>query len=199
MNHPTSEERSAAHRRDFELVQEVMGGDPSALDRLIERLECVPRFLHSVNAKSGRVLNETELADLGQDVLILIWEKLSKFEGRATLETWTYRFCWLEARNRFRQVFRARKRSSSDSEGALEMAAAPTDQRAFEHDGLIDSLEELGPPASDVIRLKHFEERTFEEIGVILEIPANTAKTHYYRGLDWLRNRLRSRGEGEER
>ena len=35
--------------------------------------------------------------------------------------------------------------------------------------------------------------------GGILEMQANTAKTPYYRGRDWLRNRLRSLGEGEER
>jgi DNA-directed RNA polymerase specialized sigma24 family protein len=50
-----------------------------------------------------------------------------------------------------------------------------------------------------VIRLKHFEGRTFREIGEVLEIPANTAKTHYYRGLEWLRRRLRTLREGSER
>jgi RNA polymerase sigma-70 factor (ECF subfamily) len=189
-------ERELAHRRDRELVARVLLGDRIALDGFIERVRCAPRFLHAINERAGAPLSDAEIADLTQDVLLLIWEKLSTFEGRATLETWTWRFCWLESRNRIRRVLRNRRTSQSTS---LDDVPAPEARNSIHEDALAVGLEELGPPRSEVIRLKHFEERTFVEIGEILGIPVNTAKTHYYRGLEWLRQRLRSLGEGTDR
>ena len=49
-----------------------------------------------------------------------------------------------------------------------------------------------------MIRLKHFQELTFEEISSRLSIPANTAKTKYYRGLEKLRETLRAHGPAEQ-
>lgn len=189
-------ERELAHRRDRELVARVLGGDRLALDGFIERVRCTPRFLHAINERAGAPLSDAEIADLTQDVLLLIWEKLSTFEGRATLETWTWRFCWLESRNRIRRVLRNRRTSQSTS---LDDVPAPEARSSLHEDALAIGLEELGPPRSEVIRLKHFEGRTFAEIGEVLGIPVNTAKTHYYRGLEWLRQRLRSLGEGTDR
>jgi RNA polymerase sigma-70 factor (ECF subfamily) len=202
MERPTSEppagesDPALAHRADLELVQNVLAGDPAALDRLVEQLRCAPRFLHAINERAGGPLTETELADLSQDVLLLVWEKLSTFEGRATLETWTWRFCWLETRNRIRQVIRERRNAPSSM---LDELPAPEASNRIVEDAVELGLEELGPPPSEVIRLKHFEGRTFPEIAELLWIPLNTAKSHYYRGLDRLRQRLRALGEGADR
>lgn len=193
-----AKERAEAHQADLALVEAVLRRDPKALDVLIERLSCVPRILHTLNERAGRVLSAADLSDLSQDVLILIWEKLKTFEGRATLETWTYRFCWLESRNRFRRVYRGKEKATGSSDTFLEEVPAPEVAPLAEHEAIEIGLRELGPPGSEVIRLKHFEERTFPEIGDLLGIPTNTAKTHYYRGLEWLRQRLRSLGEGLE-
>ena len=53
-------------------------------------------------------------------------------------------------------------------------------------------LSMLSPGESEVIRLKHFAQMTFEEIAERLGISANTAKTRYYRGLERLRGWLDS-------
>jgi RNA polymerase sigma-70 factor (ECF subfamily) len=191
--------RALAHQRDRALVRRVLDGERVARDELVERLRCAPRILRVLNSRAGRLLTDAELADLSQDVLLRIWEKLSEFEGRATLETWTYRFCWLESRNRFRRAVRRQEPRAGSAPGALSQLPAPEVALKIEFEALEISLAELGPPGAEVIRLKHFEGRTFREIGEVLEIPANTAKTHYYRGLEWLRRRLRTLGEGSER
>jgi DNA-directed RNA polymerase specialized sigma24 family protein len=46
-----------------------------------------------------------------------------------------------------------------------------------------------------VIRAKHFDGLTFDEIGARLGIPSNTAKTHYYRGIERMRPLLSSMRE----
>ena len=53
------------------------------------------------------------------------------------------------------------------------------------------ALERLDPVDADVVRLKHFEELTVEEIGGRLGLPTNTAKTKYYRGLGRLHEALK--------
>jgi len=185
-----------AHKTDLRLTRAVLDGDARALDELIDRLRCVPRILGGLNDRSGRILSDAELADLGQDVLIIIWEKLRTFEGHATLETWAYRFCSLTWRNRFRRTIRRRRLQAGGFEATVENLAAPEVKPAGEFEAIEIGLEELGPPQAEVIRLKHFEGRTFDEIGDVLGLPTNTCKTHYYRGLNWLRRRMRSLGEG---
>ena len=187
-----------AHKADLRLTRSVLDGDPHALDELIDRLRCVPRILGRLNERAGRVLSDAEMADLSQDVLILIWEKLRTFRGHATLETWAYRFCSLTWRNRFRRVVRRRRLQTGGFDATVENLAAPEVKHASEFEAIEIGLEELGPPQATVIRLKHFEERTFDEIGDLLKLPTNTCKTHYYRGIDWLRRRMRSLGEGGE-
>ena len=47
--------------------------------------------------------------------------------------------------------------------------------------------------------MKHFEELTFPEIGKRIGMPANTAKTRYYRGLAKLETLMRGHRDREER
>jgi DNA-directed RNA polymerase specialized sigma24 family protein len=58
----------------------------------------------------------------------------------------------------------------------------------FEH--VYRGLAQIDPVQECVIRLKHFEHLTFEEIATRLGGNSNTAKTHYYRGLVRLRELL---------
>ena len=193
MKRPDSADRdpaaspSAESAADRDLVQQAIAGEELALDSLSRRLSCVPRIVNSINQRYGRPLTTTDVADLSQDVVVLLWEKMSQFEGRATLETWAYRHALFASLNRFRKVARRRRVQSGSWSAGIEGVAAPTPPDLAEAEQVERSLEELGPPQSEVIRLKHFEDRTFAEIGAILGIPANTAKTHYYRGLQWLR------------
>jgi RNA polymerase sigma-70 factor (ECF subfamily) len=184
-------------KEDRALVRAALRGEARAIDDLLERLELVPQILASANRRMDRPLGEHDLADLAQDTLIGIWQKLDTFEGRARLDTWVYRFCFLEYMNRMRKKGR-QTRVVGMRIDAVEGAVAPHEASPGEFEGLNRGLVELGPPGADVIRMKHFENRTFREIGEILEIPANTVKTHYYRGIAWLREYL-TRHEGEAR
>ncbi len=56
---------------------------------------------------------------------------------------------------------------------------------------LAEALDELPREQRAVVQLKLWEQRTFEDIARILDIPANTAASRYRYGLDKLRTRLR--------
>ena len=181
---------------DRDLVEGSLRGERHSLTSLVGRLKCVPRILASLNNRMGFQLSEHDLADLSQDTLVVIWRKLESFEGRARLETWVYRICYLEFMNRVRRHNRISRLASVRIDKVVDSVAAPATPSALDYEQLERGLVELGSPEADVIRLKHFEECTFKDIGQLLKIPANTAKTYYYRGIDWLRRRLSSSQEG---
>ncbi len=175
-----------SHDDDLRLVRDVSGGGSEAVARFVERMRCVPAILAAQNARLGSPLEREDLADVVQDTLAVVWTKLGDFAGRAALETWVYRFCFLELMNGVR---RRKKRQAPAEEASME-PTAPKEPAMREYAFLHRGLERIGLPWADVIRLKHFEELTFDEIGSRLAISPNTAKTQYYRGMTRLRDVL---------
>ena len=184
------------HSTDLDLVRATLRGDRSAVDRFVGRMGCVPRMLAVQNGRFGRPLDVEEVADLVQDVLVVIWKKLDQFQGRAALETWVYRVCRWELQNAIRRK-RRQPVLVEEADTALPVRQEPGALAAFDRaDSALVGLSRLGPPAADVIRLRHFEQLTFDEIGERLQISPNTAKTQYYRGLIKLRSIIDGLAEG---
>jgi len=182
---------------DVRLVETALEGDDRAEARLIQRLECVPQILHAKNAQIGSPLARDELLDLSQDTLEVVWRKLPSFEGRSSLETWVYAYC----QNQLMNAIRSKDRrlapvADLDVETAIDPRDPPS-MRQHEYDHVHRGLEALEPRQAHVIRLKHFDQLTFEEIAERLKMPSNTVKTHYYRGLEKLRAHIEAH-TGEE-
>lgn len=179
---------------DLALVRRVLAGSRADLPRLAERLRCVPRLLRLLDQRTGRLLGSEELADLAQDVLVVLWRKLGEYEGLSGLEGWAYGFCVREYRNAIRRKGRLRHEARVEAlrGGEASQGFEDPDPWAFEevHEGLL----RIGREEARVIRLKHFEGRTFEEIGRTLGLSTNTVKARYYRGLEELRPLLEPPG-----
>ena len=176
--------------RDARLVADALAGDRAAADRLAERLMCVPRVLGAINARRGGRLSSHDLEDLIGDCLLGIWRKLGSYHGEATLEGWLYRFCFLEFMNKARLLSR-RPEVSKPELVQHEAREVPLD-RDLEREDLEHTLARLGPPDADVVRLKHYDELTFDGIAQVMGITTKMAKTRYYRGIAWLQRELSS-------
>ncbi len=177
-------QRAQAHQADLNLVRQAIGSSPKAIEALLTRMGCARRFVLYRNKRLGGILSTEEAEDAIQEALFAIWRKLADYEGRASLETWIYRFCQLEVSKRLRQRYRG-PLLLEDVE--VDEPVTPPKIGAFEYDDLYRSLEVLGPPNADIIKLKHLQALTFEEIGRRLGLSANTVKTQYYRGMKTLR------------
>ena len=186
---PTEPEAALQFRADSELVKKSLIHDAQAQRELLERLRCIPRMLAAKNARMGQVLSESEIEDLAQETVLSVWRKRGDYRGQASLETWIYPFCYHNLMNRIRKV---RRRPPAVGLDAAQAIPAPEvrDYR-FVYRALVD----LGPPDEEIIRLKHFEALSFPEIGRVLGISPNTAKSRYYRGVERLRSIIAS-GEG---
>lgn len=125
-----------------------------------------------------------------QATIAALWAKLATYEGRASLETWAFRFTVLELLKSLARRDRQRQRAV-DAEAELEhVPEREPDEPTLEPERIHAGLEQLGPPANEIIRLRHFEERSFEEISRAYGEPVNTIKARYYRGLERLRQLL---------
>jgi RNA polymerase sigma-70 factor (ECF subfamily) len=183
-----------AWEADLALVKRVLAGERAAVDEFSSRMQCVPLILAALNARRGRPFSAADTSDIAQDVFVLLWRKLGVYEGMSTLESWVFRFCHYEILNALRRRQRARQ-SESIEPGDAWTAAAPRPSGAVAYARLHEILERLAPREATVIRAKHFDGLTFDEIGARLGIPSNTAKTHYYRGIERMRPLLSSMRE----
>ncbi len=180
---------------DKELLLRVRRGEPDAIETFVQRMACVPLILAAQNTRLGRALGPAELNDASQETLTLIWQRLDSFEGRSTLETWVYRFCSNTLMNAVRKLKRSRRSEElCDQQPDPTQTDAETRFTRYEH--LYRGLARLSAEERACVQLKHFEERTFDEIGARLGISPNTAKTQYYRGLRRL-NEILAAEEGD--
>ncbi len=180
------------HAADLELVQRVLRAERSAVDELVERLRCVPRILAAKNAQLGGPLDEHALSDLTQETLGVVWEKLGKFEGRGALESWVYRFCFLQLMHSLR---RARRIPKPDGDLREKLESSPAEERGvdiLELERVYALMDELRGEEAEAVRAKNLAGESFEQIAERLGAPVNTIKTRYYRGILKLRERLAS-------
>ncbi len=185
------------HRDDLNLARRAVDGEPEALKQLMFRLRTVPRTLAYRNHKLGRPLGVGELEDLAQEVLGSIWSKLKDYSGQGPLEAWAYRFCYLSLLSRLRKLRRL-PTLFADAGDRAEEPVAPEVVDSLDYEHIHEGLEKIPVQESEVIRLKHLEGRTFDDIAAGLEVSKNTAKTRYYRGLIKLRQILKARFKSEE-
>lgn len=184
---------STAAQGDLSLARRARRGDRDAKEALAARLACVREHLGAAHARLGRPLGEHDLADVAAEVHAALWSRLDRFDGRTPLEAWARGFCGVQL-----VKFLERRRRRRQLEYGLDPDRGDPRQDAPVHteddrSALRAALARLDPRTFDVIQLKVVEERTFEQISVVLNMSPNTAKSLYYRALARLRGRLEGR------
>ena len=154
-------------------------------------------MVQKVNSRLRSTLSPEAEADTAQEVFIQLWDRLSAFQGRSTLEGWAWSFAKNHTRNSVRKVVSERYRRDAWSEG-LEHQADPDEVRPIITRRTAELwLQCISPRMAEVIRWKHFDGLLFREIAEKLSLSENTVKARYYRGLKQLRAAL-SREQGHD-
>ena len=173
---------------DERLVRAASSGDEDARSELLHRLRFLRAVLERQSARLGSLVDADGLDDLAQDVQLVIWRKLERYRGDSPFEAWAYRICRLELLNTIRR--REKQGVNGVELDAFQRAPSPG---PWDYEEVHLGLESLPANEGAILRAKHFEGRTFEEIGEALGISTNTAKTRYYRGLARLEEYLEQR------
>lgn len=187
------------HRKDQSFVADVLRGDPDARRAFGERMRVVGRILAVQNERMGRPLVDDELGEVAQQALLAVWRKLGTFEGRASLETWVYKFCHLELVSYLRK--RSREPARIEDLPPENRAQERTSEASAEEEPLLLErlLKHLSPREAQVARLAHVAELSFQETADALSLSVSSVKTHYYRGLEKLRVVLETEREAQLR
>ena len=196
---PAQEKRRRESRsEDTRIIQQALKGDESAYKKLMMKYhDAIFNFIFKM------VHDREQVEDLTQEAFIKAFASLSKFNDEFAFSTWLYKIATNNSidhiRKRKLQVYSIDKPiDSKDSEYTFELPDEDyeadgeliSDQRAVMIRAAIAKLPEK---YRLVIELRHIEEKSYEEIAVLLKLPIGTIKAHIFRARELLYKQLRNK------
>lgn len=179
------------HKTDETLIAEYLAGEEEAFSLLVKRHL---KMVYSFAARSVK----SDAEDITQEVFLKVWKNLANYDSQdAKFKTWLMRI----ARNTVIDALRKRKPfafSELERDGEDTFADAP-DQgplpdeivaRAHDERRIEAALAEMPPLYREVLLLHYMSGLTFLEIGRVLNVPPNTARSRHRRALAHLRRNL---------
>jgi len=179
---------------DAAAVAQARAGDADAFRRLVERHS--RRIFRLAFRLTG---NEQDAEDVVQDTFLKAYREIGQFESRANFGTWLYRIaanCAIDlVRSRNRHHDRRADASVGDGpdETPVASGAPAPDRLVFSQEvrtELSGALEWLTPLERAAFVLRHYEERSIEEIGGILGLKTNATKHSIFRAVRKVRTAL---------
>jgi len=118
--------------------------------------------------------------ETAQDVLVRVWKGLPGFRGESSLSTWIYAI----TRNTCITALRRREivaasldepapRREAEKRAAAEWSAAAVPDAAL--------LERLPAKYRQVVALFYMQEKSYDEVARMLDLPVGTVKTYLFR------------------
>lgn len=159
-------------------------------------LALLQRYQLAIRRLLYTLLGSGEHADVKQEVLLSLWQSLSRFKFRSSFLTYLYRVCCNVAYTHLRRNSRTQstigfdeQRGSADDDRA-PLAADDTLQQS-EHTALVQrTLRRLKTEDRLIIYLREFESRSVEECANILNCRSGTVKSQLHRAKKRLANIL---------
>lgn len=181
---------------DRELIDRSLAGNGDAFAMIVERFQ---RKIFRV--ARAIVRDDAEADTITQDTFVQAYMHLSKFEGRAELETWLTRI----AINRSRDALRRRRFVSlftlRDDGDESELFIEPVDERPDPERQLMSAQlrtaigraeRQLSSQQKTIFRLRHYENLSLEDIADALGLRAGTVRVHLFRAIHKIRKELAS-------
>lgn len=182
-------------RTDEELATLCLS-DMGVFGEIVERYE---RRLRAYIYRIGK-LGPEDTEDLLQDVFMKVYQNLNSFDAGLKFSSWIYRIAHNETMAFFRKR-RARPHGHAldVNEQVIESIASETDvlKESMEaHDAvrLKEVLATLSREYYDVIILRFFEHKGYDEISDILAVPPGTVATRLARAKAQIRKKMNTNG-----
>lgn len=194
------ERRQEQRNEDAALIKRALSGDQRAYQRLRQKYEAV---VHHIIKKM--VHNREELEDLTQETFIKAFQSLASFKAEYAFSTWLYRIATNNCidyirRKKLQTLSIDRQIESEESDYSIELpdTSYTPDRQLIEAQKrkLIEqAIASLPPKYREVIRLRHMEEKDYQEIADELGIPLGTVKAHIFRAREllykYMKNKVR--------
>lgn len=193
---PSSDDPHDPHedaRHDAELMHRVAAGDAVAFRELVEKHQ--NRVIGTIAKMLG---DGRDAEDLAQHVFLRVWNSAARYEPRAKFTTWLYTI----TRNLVFNEIRRRERSRSESldariENTGDVFVDPATQRADEtvlgqelEAAIQSAMDALSPTQRMAIILRRYEDLSYEEIAVVMDLSVSSVKSLLFRARNELKERL---------
>lgn len=169
--------------QERDLIKKAKKGDAAALALLIqEHYSFVFKYLVKVT------MDPRAAEDLTQDTMLKCMENIVRYDGSSAFSSWLITI----ATRLFIDKTRRRKREQQwlEKEGNTRLIRWHFETNQEEWPELLELLSQLSEDQRIAILLKHYYGYSYEEIGVILNIPTGTVKSRVAYGLRELRKEL---------
>jgi len=186
---------------DHELVRRCLRRDEEACRLLVQRHE---RPIYSL---IWRMVNNNEDArDLTQETFVKIFRALEQFDLSRPFTNWISRIATNVTIDHLRKRRLKTISLSPDPDDPDRRPMELVDQRPRPDDdldarqeskGLDDLVARLAPHYRIVIQLRHVQQKSYEEISEILDLPLGTVKARLHRAHNQLRGWIQGEGPRE--
>ncbi|MBI5473900.1 MAG: sigma-70 family RNA polymerase sigma factor [Ignavibacteriae bacterium] len=180
------------------MIQAALGGDDTAYKKLMKKYhDAIYNFIYRM------VHDKHQVEDLTQEAFIKAFASLASFNEEFAFSTWLYKIATNNSidyiRKRKLQTYSIDKPiEAKDSDYAFELPDDTyeadkemiSDQRARM---LNEAIGKLPEKYRKVIRLRHVDEKSYEEIAQSLKLPIGTVKAHIFRAREMLYKSLKDR------
>lgn len=163
---------------DAVLVEKFLKGDESAFNLIVIKYR--QRIYWHARRMTG---NHFDADEVLQEVLIVLYEKLSNFRSKSSLYTWIYKITSTRAinllrRNKVRSFFSIDDDDRPDIPGEDDILGNLENKEKL---SLLDSvLQKLPEKQREVFILRHFDELSYEEIAEITGKSVGGLKANYF-------------------
>ena len=197
----TDQRRLDSRREDSQLIRHARKGDQAAFARLRQK------YHDSIfNLIYRMIRDKEEVPDLTQEAFIKAFTSLESYNEEYAFSTWLYKIatnnCIDYIRRKKLRAFSLDKPIES-KEGELTFEVPDStyepdrEMIALQRTKLLEeAISSLPEKYKIVIRMRHVEEKEYQEIAKILNIPLGTVKAHIFRAREllykYLKDRLRN-------
>ena len=163
----------SASEDDLDLIRRVVGRDRQAFETLYQRYSpVVYRYLWKL------IRQRESVEEALNDVMMVVWETASRFNGTSRLSTWILGIAYNKA-------LKARAKSARFDTEAREAEpygvepSGPEDAWADRElaSAVAQAIDNLPPEQGAVVELTYYHDLSYAEIAKIVGCPVNTVKT----------------------
>jgi len=197
MDMPLREKAPVLKNENNTLIERALSGDQKACELLVERYQ-----MGIYNLIYQMIKNREETEDLVQETFIKAFNALGSYNRQFAFSTWLYKIAY----NNSIDAIRKKKLRTQPLDKPIRTRDGEVQQQigsdapSPEHDYLYeervrlirDYIDSLPEAYRVVIVMRHQEERSYEEIGELLDIPLGTVKARLFRAREMLKKKLES-------
>jgi RNA polymerase sigma-70 factor (ECF subfamily) len=167
------------------LIEAFCQGDESAFDKIAFII-----YQDIINIACMNGLSREEGKDVLQMVLLKIYKKMKTFKKKAKFSSWVYRITINASIDLIRKKKRVAKIANKYKEDMKREGNKNNLDLNYKNKIIKDKLNQLSDKQRNVFILRHFQKFPFKKISKIIGCSESTAKTHFFRAVNNLKEKM---------